>query len=195
MLCRCSGKRDNQHARGGALDMNRGITNFFASTTVLFALALAWVIAPKFLQTQAAQQTKPDEDIVFPMKIFLGTKDYVAAKGTLTANWIGYKNNTYSILCTPDQCIVAEVEQIGPKQISSIDGPVVYPIKRWTNDDDVVAEDDALCSRITITLDRKTQTVLWVETPINQTAIACKNADDSVRKATLEASLYWRKPK
>ena len=59
----------------------------------------------------------------------------------------------------------------------------------------MVAEDDALCSRITITLDRKTQTVLWVETPINQTAIACKNADDTVRKATLETSLYWRKSK
>ena len=54
--------------------MNRGVTIFFASTTVLLALALAWVIAPRFLQTQAAQQTKPDEDIVFPLKTFLGTK-------------------------------------------------------------------------------------------------------------------------
>lgn len=175
--------------------MNRGVTIFFASTTVLLALALAWVIAPRFLQTQAAQQTKPDEDIVFPLKTFLGTKAYVAAKGTLTADWIAYKNNTYSILCVRDECIVADVEQIGPKQISSVDGPVVYPVRQWTDDDQVVAEDDALCSRITITLDRKTQTVLWVETPINQTAIACKNADDTVRKATLETSLYWRKSK
>lgn len=72
------------------------------------------------------------------------------------------------------------------------DGPVTYTVKHWTTDDDVIAENDDLCSRITITLDRKTESVLWVETPINQTTLACKNADDSVRKATLEASLYWR---
>lgn len=129
------------------------------------------------------------------MKSFIGTKAFVAAKGTLTADWIGYKNNTYSILCVPDECIVASVEQIGPHQVGTIDGPVVYPMKHWTDDDEVVAEDDALCSRITMTLDRRTQSVLWVETPINQTTIACKNADDKLRKATLEASLFWRKPR
>ena len=87
---------------------------------------------------------------------------------------------------------IAGVEQSGPKLISSIDGPVVYPVKRWT-DDEVVAEDDALCARITITFDRKTETVLWVEVPINQTEIACKNADNTTRKAIIEASPYWRR--
>jgi hypothetical protein len=115
------------------------------------------------------------------------------AKGTLSADWIAFKNNTYSILCLRDECIVADVEQIGPKQINSIDGPLVYSVKQWTDDGQVVAEDDAFCSRITITLDRKTETVLWVETPINQTTIACKNADNTMRKATLETSLYWQK--
>jgi hypothetical protein len=57
----------------------------------------------------------------------------------------------------------------------------------------VVAEGDTRCSHITITLDRKIESVLWVETPINQITLACKNADDSVRKATLETSLYWRR--
>jgi hypothetical protein len=55
-------------------------------------------------------------------------------------------------------------------------------------------EDDALCARITITYDRKSETVLWVETPINQTQIACKNSDNAVRKATIEASLFWQQP-
>jgi hypothetical protein len=169
--------------------MYRSLTIFFACTTAVLIGVLAWLVAPQFLRTQ--QQIPLDQDIIFPIKTFLGTKAYVAAKGTLSADWIAYKNNTYSILCVPDECIVAEVEQIGPRQISSIDGPVVYPMKRWTDDDQVVAEDDALCSRITITLDRKTETVLWVETPINQTAIACKSADDTVRKATLEGSLYF----
>ena len=75
------------------------------------------------------------------------------------------QNNTFSIACIPEECIVANVSQIGPNQISDVDGPVIYPMKRWTTDDEVVAEDDALCARITITLDRKTKTVLWVETP------------------------------
>jgi hypothetical protein len=70
-----------------------------------------------------------------------------------------------------------------------MDGPIIYPIKRWTDDAEVVAESDDLCTRITITLDRRTKTFLWVETPIHQTQIYCKNADN---KATLETSLYWR---
>jgi hypothetical protein len=63
----------------------------------------------------------------------------------------------------------------------------------WTQDNDVVAQDDGLCARITITLERKSQTVLWDETSINQTTVACKNPDNNIRKATLEASLFWRK--
>jgi hypothetical protein len=171
--------------------MYRRLTFLFAGTTILSIALLAWSVAPQFMLH--AETTRGDEDIVFPAKVFSAAKAYVAAKGTITADWVGYKNNTYSILCVRDECTVANVEQIGPKQLSSIDGPTTYPVKQWTEDGQVVAEDDALCSRITITLDRRTETVLWVETPINQTALACKNADNAVRKATLETSLYWRK--
>jgi hypothetical protein len=171
--------------------MVRAFAIFFACATVALAAPLVWLIAPQF--RSASQQERYDEEIVFPIKTFVGTKEYVAAKGTLRGDWIAYKNNTYSFYCDFEECIVASVEQIGPKLVSSIDGPLTYPVRRWTKEDDVVAEDDALCARITITLDRRTQTVLWVETPINQTALACKNADDSVRKATLESSLYWRR--
>jgi hypothetical protein len=171
--------------------MYRRLTFFFAGTTIILIALLTWLVAPQF--TQHAQTTRYDEDIVFPIKTFLGTKTFVAAKGTISADWVGYKNNTYSILCFPEECIVADIDQIGPKQVSSIDGPTTYPVKQWTEDGQVVAQDDAPCSRITITLDRSTETVLWVETPINQTAIACKNADNAIRKATLETSLYWRK--
>jgi hypothetical protein len=107
--------------------------------------------------SSASQLERYDEDIVFPIKTFVGTKAYVAAKGTLSADWIAYKNNTYSILCLPEECIVASVEQIGPKQVGNIEGPVAYPVKRRTTDNDVVAEDDWLCARITITLDRMTK--------------------------------------
>jgi hypothetical protein len=169
--------------------MVRAVAIFFACTTAILGAVVVWLVAPHFLSAT----TRSDEDIRFPYKSFDGPKAWVAAKGTLTADWMAYKNNTFSILCLPEECIVASVNQIGPRQVGDIDGPIVYPVKRWTDDGEVVAEDSTLCSRITITLDRRTKSVLWVETPINQTTLACKNADNNIRKATLEASPFWRK--
>jgi hypothetical protein len=105
---------------------------------------------------------------------------------------MAYKNNLHSIDCSPEECIVAGIEQIGPQQ-AWMDGPYLYAIKRWTDDGEVVAELRAPCGRVTITLDRRTESVLWVEVPINPTEIYCKNADTSIRKATLETSLYQQK--
>src|SRR5213078_1002537 len=101
---------------------------FFACTSLLLASALVWSWAPQFLNSGPVGRY--DEDIIFPSNIFLSTEAYVAAKGTMTADWVGYKNNTYSILCLPEECIVADVAQIGPKQIGSINGPVTYPVIR-----------------------------------------------------------------
>jgi hypothetical protein len=171
--------------------MVRALAIFFACTTLGLAVLVAWLVAPQF--RRVSQEVRADEDIAFPMKLFVGERAFVAAKGTLTADWIAYKNNTFSISCDSTECIVASIDQIGPKQVGEIDGPMIYPLKSWSEEDKVVAEGQTLCSRITITLDRKSETVLWVETPINQTAIECKNADSQVRKATLEASLFWRR--
>jgi hypothetical protein len=167
--------------------MWRALAIFFACCTA----ALSWLVYPQFLRP--APTIVSEDDLIFPMKTFFATKDFVGAKGTLTADWVGYKNNTYSILCLPTECIVASVEQIGAKQVSDIDGPISYPVIHWTQNDDVVAQDDNFCARITMTLDRRTETVLWVQTPINQTTMTCKNADNDIRKATLEPSLFWRK--
>ena len=169
--------------------MARVLAVVFGIATVVLAVAISFLLFPD------KATGKYDETIIFPDKVFVSTKNFVAAKGTMTADWVGYKNNTYSILCIPEECIVASVQQIGHDQVGTIDGPTTYLIKRWTDADDVVAEDDGPCARITITLDRRTQSVLWVETPINQTALACKNADGNVRKATLERSLFWQKTK
>jgi hypothetical protein len=163
---------------------------FFACTTLVLAAALAWSIAPPFVR---ATEESPNENIVFPNKVFTASTHYVAAKGSLVGDWMAYKNNTYSILCLPEECIVASIDQIARNLVSSIDGPVTYPIKRWTEDSEVVAESDGICSRTTITLDRRSKSVLWVETPINQTAMSCKSAETAVHKATLEAARYWRK--
>jgi hypothetical protein len=167
----------------------RLLTIFLGCTSIALAAALAWFVVPQFFQSQSSQP-RYDPDIVFPPKTFLSTDAWVGVKGTLRADWIAYKNNTFSILCLPQECLVASVDQIGPMQISSIDGPTVYPVIRW-NKDEVVAQDDTLCARITITFDRARNAVLWVETPINQTEIDCQKADNTIRKATIEESLYW----
>jgi hypothetical protein len=69
---------------------------------------------------QASQRQRPDENIVFPIKTFVGAKAYVTARATLSADRIAHKNNTYSFLCIPEECTVANVDQIGPTLMSSI---------------------------------------------------------------------------
>lgn len=169
--------------------MIRFVAFFFVCTTAALITIVVWLSAPHLTRAEPVQVA---QDIVFPIKIFVGTKAWVSAKGTLSGDWMAYKNNTFSILCVPDECIVASVNQIGFGQVGEIEGPMTYPVTHWTEDDDVVAEGESLCSRITITLDRGTKTAFWVETPINQAALACKYADSNVRKATLETPRFWR---
>lgn len=170
--------------------MARVFAILFASTSLLMG---TYIFRTNFVQSHS-NETSGGKEIFFPVKLFVGTKSFVSARGTLSADWIAYKNNTFSILCTAeDGCIVASISQIGWNQIGTLDGPTVYPLKKWTEDAEVVAEDHTLCSRITITLDRMSQEVLWVETPINVSAIECKNADSQVRKASLKTSLFWQR--
>jgi len=124
----------------------------------------------------------------------LNVEAYVWVVGTLTGDWVAYKNNTYTFLCLPEECWVANIEQVGPRKVSRIDGPTRYPVIRWTPDE-VIASDNTLCSKITITIGRKTQELLWVEMSINQATIQCKNANNAIRKATIETSLYWQRSK
>jgi len=174
--------------------MARWLSIFFGCTTALLAAVLGWLIAPQYFHTHSAEQPRPDEDIIFANKLFVNTEAFVYVAGTLTGDWIGYKNNTYSVLCVPQECMVAYAEQIGPRQVGRIDGPTVFPVVNWTADE-VVASDNSLCAKITITIDRQIETLLWVETPINQTTIECKDADNAIRKATIEDWLFWQHSK
>jgi hypothetical protein len=90
------------------------------------------------------------------------------------------------------QCLVASVEQIGARQIGAIDGPIVYPVVKWSSEE-VIAEDNELCARTTIVINRTEQTVLWIETPINLTTIACQSFQPiKERTATIEAPPFWK---
>jgi len=161
---------------------------FGCSTLILGAIAGA----PMIFKGQPNQNMPEDQTITFGDYYFEGTEDHVHALGTLTADWIAYKNNTYTIHCDSEQCLVASVEQIGHDHVGWI-SVQSFPVKRWTDRGEVVGEDDGLCERTTLTLDRPSKTVLWVETPINQTSMNCARNDGRIRKATLEKSLTWRR--
>ncbi len=66
--------------------MVRAFAIFFACTTLALAVLVAWLVAPQF--RRVSQEVRADEDIAFPMKLFVGTRAFVAANGTLTADWI-----------------------------------------------------------------------------------------------------------
>ena len=79
-----------------------------------------------------------------PFWITLEQIDYaiVGVKKPVTSgDRIACKNNAYAFFCDPEECVVASVNQIGPKLIGSLD-LLTYPIERRTDAAEVVAEDD-----------------------------------------------------
>ncbi len=140
---------------------------------------------------------QPNDQITFAPKNFYDNKQdagygMVIISGTLTGEGLAYPNNTYSVACEKAQqtCSASSIEQIGPKQIGRLDGPWVYPIVKW-DQYEIVASDELSsfsCAKVTITIERQQETLLWVEEPINQTRPICKDADNKLKKYTLEDS-------
>ena len=138
-----------------------------------------------------------DNDIVFAPKNFSDLGEYVGISGTLSGTDIAYKNNTYAIACVKDrqECLVTYIEQIGPNQLGRLDYPVGYPIVSWTPTQVIASEPLTSfgCSRVTISIDRKTETGMWVEEPVNQSTPQCTKSDSRVRKYTVEQSIGWKR--
>jgi hypothetical protein len=129
-----------------------------------------------------ANKPKPTEDdqIMFARKNFFDTKQtgmdfgLVAISGTLTGKGLAYPNNTYAVSCNKEYktCVVSFVQQIGHNQVGRMQDPFIYPIVKW-NDYEVVAQEEPSpigCFRVTLTIDRKSQALLWL--PIRQNQIA-----------------------
>lgn len=137
------------------------------------------------------------ETIVFDSKAFFdGGEGYVYAAGTLTGEGVQYKNNTTAVVCYKDrmECITYGVEQIGPNQIGRLDAPSAFPITKWDSYEIVASgPGDAVdCRKVTISIVRKTELVVWVEEPINQATAACRSADTRLLKWTLEDAPLWK---
>jgi hypothetical protein len=134
--------------------------------------------------------------IIFAKKLYYDTPDVVTVSGTLTGEGLGYPNNTYSIGCFKDrkECWMTSVQAIGGLQIGRMDSPYAYDVHKWSAYE-VVAGDDGTfgCTKTTITIDRKSQRVLWVEEPVNQTQVMCAKSENRIRKYTIENSPGWTK--
>jgi hypothetical protein len=161
---------------------------------------------------QQRNQAVLDDQIVLAQKNFYDSGDdsaypMIVMSGTLTAaddvppgERLAYPNNTHAISCEKVEgwCSVSSIEQIGPKQMGRMDGPWPYQIQKW-NAYQIVAGDDESggpsCFKVTITIERKLQKLLWVQEPINQATPLCEHADSIVSKYTIEDSPGWRKLK
>jgi hypothetical protein len=125
----------------------------------LAALLTASVLS---LSAVAAQDgTDGGRDIIFGKKIFSDLGGIVSISGTVTGDGVRYKNNSVNVTCYKDysECLVVEIDQIGERQVGSIDTPLYFPIIKWDSYE-VIAELDVLdsCLSDTIRLDRRTKT-------------------------------------
>lgn len=184
-----------------ALDHMRVTLSAFALAGPIAFLSLA--TGPSRAQTRDERNAdfKDDYAIIFPKdgdkliifgdKSFIDTQVSVLVRGTLTGSWVQYPNNTYSIFCVPAQCIVASVRQIGDNQVGRIDVSP-YAVTEWS-DNEIIARDDQLCMRSTITIDRRAQSLLLVDVPINQVTTTCKAfVPIKPRTATIGEPPFWK---
>jgi hypothetical protein len=134
--------------------------------------------------------------IVFAQKSYYETPALVTVSGTLKGDGMAYPNNTYSIACFQDrkECWLTSVEAIGGQQVGRMDAPYEYEIRKWSPSE-VVAGDDGTfgCFKTTITIERRSQQVLWVEEPVNQTQVMCAKSENKIKKYTLENSPGYTK--
>src|SRR5262249_50476738 len=113
-----------------------------------------------------------------------------------TGDDVPYKNNTVVVDCYRDrrECLTYSIEQIAPNQVGRLHGAIIFPITAW-NAFEVIATEDASvldCRKTTITLERKRQSAVWVEEPINQARAACKNSTTKIYKWTIEDPPAWK---
>jgi hypothetical protein len=141
-----------------------------------------------------AQPALAEEEIRFAPKAFFNdVGDNVEVSGTLTGPGVGYPNNTNVVTCVKErkECFVITVEA-DKNYVSRVTGPGIMPVTSWTNAE-IVAQDESMCSRTTISIERKGGEVLWVQEPINQTKTWCAKSDSRLLKWTIEDPAYYKR--
>lgn len=161
---------------------------------------LWWLSAIAILLVGCSPKERPDDRILFGPKRFnvipFGPGlETIAVSGTLTGEGIDYANNSVLIYCRQEamDCWIVDIAQVGPNQIGDLQIPTNYAVTRW--DADVVVMGSANlypCRRETISIQKRTQSVVWVQEPINQTDANCLKSDTKLYKWTIDDSPKWR---
>lgn len=186
------------------------MNNFVKENWVKLILVVAVVIVGYYLGRLSNQPKILPKTYIFAPKTFFDNKDiasnfgnqqvYVA--GTLTGNDIehnvyilGNKDNTIAITCYKDrmECLVNSIIGISKTscQLGRLDAPLPLPIMKWDNYVIIATDENKFdtfdCTKTTINIDRKLETVLWVQEPINQSQLSCKDFhDNEIYKWTIE---------
>jgi hypothetical protein len=141
-----------------------------------------------------AQPAWAEDEIRFAPKAFFNNiGNNVEVSGTLTGAGVGYPNNTQVIFCVKErkECFVTSVEADN-NYVSRVSGPGIMTVTSWT-DAEIVAQDESMCSRTTITITRKSGAVFWVQEPTNQAKTWCANSDTRLLKWTIEDPAYYKR--
>jgi hypothetical protein len=161
--------------------------------------AIGGVVGKKFfvLCVTAAGLVQPalaEDEIRFaPKAFFNGPGDNVEVSGTVTGAGVGYPNNTNVVSCVKArrECFVITVEA-EKNYVSRVTGPGIMAVTSWT-DAEIVAQDESMCSRTTISIERKRGEVLWVQEPTNQTKTWCAKSDSRLLRWTIEDPAYYKR--
>lgn len=169
--------------------------------TTIFWLCVLLLVLGAALLKYLLIAPNPQQQIVFGDKTYFDSSQtalgdaFIVIEGELSGKGVGYKNNETTIACYHNemQCLVSAVQQIGPNQVSSLDPPARYSILKWNAYEVVATSGDSSfdCSRVTINIERKSESVEWVQEPINKAHILCKNADTNTYKWSIETPPYW----
>jgi hypothetical protein len=84
---------------------------------------------------------------------------------------MAYPNNTHSLGYYKHrlECWLTSVNAIGGAQIGRMDAPYPYEMRTWTQYEVVAGfESQFSCLKTTITIERSTKQVPWVEEPVNR---------------------------
>jgi len=175
---------------------------WFIFTTIAF-ISLLIIVGGYFFRIIKSTKNIP-QSCIFARKVFYAEKSTVYVSGTLTGNGVGYKNSTTAITCSKQtkKCLINTIFEIRPPksvcQLSRLGSPSSMSIVKW-NDHVITATDTDFydtysCVKTTINIDLGSKEVLWIQEPINQSALGCKDIKDpKIYKWTIENPAYWNK--
>jgi hypothetical protein len=175
-------------------------TFWFIAFVAVFALLLRHYSVRQPPESQRPSAVTKSDDMIFGIKSFSDIPQilggFVSISGTLTGDGVGYENNTITVSCYRDrmECEASSIDQIGSNQLGSLYPPVSYPIIQWDTSEEVAQGVGDLdeCTRVTISLEHKTETAVWVVEPINQGRAACKATENKIYKWTIEDPPFWK---